>query len=104
MYENEYTTRRIPIGTFVLKDNAYGVEAQLRAIMKKGYDKYDVEHGEDDVQGVFPYIAYHIDGKYIFRGQIRFGAWDVIDGPLFDLNHACSEANTHELTSPRKQR
>ncbi|MCQ2364947.1 MAG: hypothetical protein MJ051_05285 [Akkermansia sp.] len=87
----------IPTGTFVLKDNAYGVELQLRALMAQGYKQMDVEQGEEDIQGEVPYIAYDIKGKYIYKSLLRFGAWDAHDTPLHALNYACTEANEREL-------
>lgn len=91
----------IPTGTFVLKDNAYGVESQLRALMAQGYKQMDAERGEEDIQGEVPYIAYGINGQYIYKSMLRFGAWDDHDTPLHALNRACTEANERELPAKK---
>lgn len=93
--------RKTPAGTFVLKDNAYGVESQLRAIMAQGYKQPDVEQGEQNVQGEVPYIAYNINGKGVFVSLERFGAWNDRNTPLHALNRACTEANRHELPAKK---
>lgn len=93
--------KEIPSGTFVLKDNAYGVESQLRAIMAQGYKQWDAEHGKQDIQGEVPYIAYNINGKRIFVSIKRFEAWDDRKTPLHTLNEACTEANAHELPAKK---
>lgn len=99
--------KKISTGTFVLKDDAYGVESQLRAIMAQGYKQRDVEQGAKDIAGEMPYIAYDINGIRIFRSLRSFGAGDdwtsCMSTPLYVLNYACTEANTHELPAPKQR-
>ena len=102
LFRGECLAAGIPCGTFVLKDNAYGVEQKLRAIMKMGYNKYDVEHGDDDTAGEQPYIGYCFHGYYrVCRSEKRFGGDSMHNGPLCELDAACREANRHELHAPR---
>lgn len=90
-----------PAGTFVLKNNAYGVESQLRAVMAQGYKPWDAEHGEQDVQGDVPYISYNINGKRVYVSIDRFSEGDDGKTPLHTLNEACFEANHHELPAKK---
>ncbi len=101
-YYDECREAGIPSGSFVLKDNAYGVEQKLRAIMKLGYNKYDVKHGEDDTEGEAPYISYCFNGKRVYRSVMRFGSSG--SELLFELNAACSKANCSELPASRARR
>ncbi len=98
---------RISTGTFVLKDDAYGVESKLRAIMAQGYKQRDVEQGAKDIAGEMPYIAYDINGTRIFRSLRSFSAGDdwasYMSTPLYVLNYACTAANTHELPAPKRR-
>lgn len=91
----------IPTGTFILKDDAYGVESQLRDLLKQGYKQWDIDHGREEIQGEVPYIAYRIGGQWVYRSILHFGASGDGDTPLNKLNRACSEANIKELPSPR---
>ena len=98
LYYDECREAGIPSGTFVLKDNAYGVEQKLRAVMKLGYNKYDVKHGADDIGGEAPYISFHFNDKQVYRSVMRFASSG--SGLLFELNAACSKANRRELPAP----
>lgn len=88
----------IPTGTFVLKNNAYGIESQLRALMKQGYKQWDIDRGREEIEGEVPYIAYCIEPRWAFRSIRHFGDEGA---PLCALNHACCEANRKELPAPR---
>lgn len=99
LYYDECRKAGIPSGSFVLKDNAYGVEQKLRAIMKLEYNKYDVKHGADDIGGEVPYISYDFNGKRVYRSVMRFGSSSA--ELLFELNAACSKANCSELPAPQ---
>ena len=98
LYYDECQAAGIPSGTFVLKDNAYGVEQKLRAVMKLGYNKYDVKHGADDIAGEAPYISYDFNGNRVYRSVMRFDSSG--SDLLLELNAACSKANRSELPAP----
>ena len=91
-----------PAGTFVLKDNAYGVESQLRAIIAQGYKQRDTK-----IQGDEPCLFYYINGGSIRRSFRSFSAGDDrpsrTDNPLYDLNRVCTEAAAHELPAPKQR-
>lgn len=56
--------KKISTGTFVLKNDAYGVESQLRAIMAQGYKQRDAEQGAKDIAGEMPYISPFVSPRY----------------------------------------